>query len=267
MKTLRDEVRADIERVIREMYGDWVLKITMKLAHSPFGDENLYIHVYLDDDMPREKGGKLGRLLVNVSDLMGEELDGVFPTSAPCRRGAWSMSDRTIPEGLIATAWKLCARVDGKPPTQADLRRALSTAYYAQFHALSRLCADTIAGGEFDANRNDYAWDESYRGLIHGVVVEACRQIKGNRFPAKIREFAAVFEFLRQARESADYDSAIHLYEFEVIRQIKVAEAAIAGLDTVPVTEQRRFVARILINTKGAKETRKRTDEGKPAII
>ncbi len=104
------------------------------------------------------------------------------------------MSDRTIPEGLIATARKLCARVDGKPPTQADLRRALSTAYYAQFHALSRICADTLAGVEHDANRNNDACDESYRGLIHGIVVEACRNIKGNRFPAKIREFALVFK-------------------------------------------------------------------------
>ncbi len=88
MKTLRDEVRADIERVIREMYGDWVLKITMKLAHSPFGDENLYIHMYLDDDMPHEEARKLGRLLVNVSDVMGEELDGVFPYIRPMSEGS-----------------------------------------------------------------------------------------------------------------------------------------------------------------------------------
>ncbi len=88
MKTLRDEVRADIERVVREMFKDWVLKVTMKLARSPFGDECLYIHMYLDDNMPPEEGAKLGLLLKNVSDVMGEELDGVSPYIRPMTEGS-----------------------------------------------------------------------------------------------------------------------------------------------------------------------------------
>lgn len=39
-------------------------------------------------------------------------------------------------------------------PRQADLRRAISAAYYALFHALCRCCADTLAGATL-ADRRD----------------------------------------------------------------------------------------------------------------
>ncbi len=44
---------------------------------------------------------------------------------------------------LVDTARKLLG--DGAT-TRADLRRAISTAYYAAFHALAELCADEIVG-------------------------------------------------------------------------------------------------------------------------
>lgn len=52
-------------------------------------------------------------------------------------------------------------------PRQADLRRAVSTTYYALFHALSRCCADILAGST-PAHRRQRGWQLVYRSLEHG---------------------------------------------------------------------------------------------------
>ena len=49
------------------------------------------------------------------------------------------------------------------PPTQARLRRAVSTAYYAMFHCLAASAADLFIG----TVRNP-AWHRIYRALEHG---------------------------------------------------------------------------------------------------
>ncbi len=121
------------------------------------------------------------------------------------------MSDRTLAEGLLDVAEKLCARVDGREPTQAALRRGQSTAYYAHFHDMSRMSADTVAGGEHDEDHDEEAWDESYRGLNHGTAAEACGKIKGGPFPDEVRTYAEVFEQMREARNLADYDPTVQL--------------------------------------------------------
>jgi uncharacterized protein (UPF0332 family) len=46
---------------------------------------------------------------------------------------------------LIVTARKL-AKASPKKPRQADLKRAVSTAYYALFHALAKNAADQLVG-------------------------------------------------------------------------------------------------------------------------
>ena len=49
---------------------------------------------------------------------------------------------------LLDSAVKLaCSGGDGTPPTQADLRRAQSTAYYAVFHFVVEQCADLLHNG------------------------------------------------------------------------------------------------------------------------
>jgi hypothetical protein len=68
------------------------------------------------------------------------------------------------PEGeeLIATARKL-AKASPQKPRQADLKRAVSTAYYALFHALAKDAADMLVG--VGPSRPDKAWTQTYRAL------------------------------------------------------------------------------------------------------
>ena len=46
---------------------------------------------------------------------------------------------------MIATARKL-AKASPQKPRQADLKRAVSTAYYALFHAMAKDAADMLVG-------------------------------------------------------------------------------------------------------------------------
>jgi hypothetical protein len=75
---------------------------------------------------------------------------------------------------LIAQANRL-AKATGRKPLQVDLKRAVSAAYYAMFHAMAKECADTIAGT--GRHRSDKAWVQVYRALEHGVAKNACKQV------------------------------------------------------------------------------------------
>ncbi len=79
-------------------------------------------------------------------------------------------------DDLIATARRL-AKASARKPRQADLKRAISTAYYALFHAIARDAADLLVGTGKD--RPDKAWKQVYRALDHGPAKTACGQLRG----------------------------------------------------------------------------------------
>ena len=66
------------------------------------------------------------------------------------------------PQELIATCYKLVPLTALPPPSQADMRRAISTAYYALFHTLAASNAELIAG-QPQSNISSYAWERVYR--------------------------------------------------------------------------------------------------------
>ena len=90
---------------------------------------------------------------------------------------------------------------------QAELCRAVSTAYYAMFHALARRCADLIVGAT-PARRDQHAWRQTYRALEHGHTKNQCsnrRLMSG--LPSPIREFGEWFVEMQRHRHFADYDA------------------------------------------------------------
>lgn len=79
-------------------------------------------------------------------------------------------------DDLIALASRLASASPNKP-RQADLRCAVSTAYYALFHAMAKNVADNMAGAA-KRNRSEQAWAQAYRGLQHGDARTACEAIR-----------------------------------------------------------------------------------------
>lgn len=111
------------------------------------------------------------------------------------------------PLELIDTAEQML-ELNGGEPSEATLRRAISTAYYGSFHYLCRECADRLVGCKPN-QRDRPAWRQAYRALMHRVAAERCKKVNGSNelnFPATVRDFAALFESMQTLRERADYD-------------------------------------------------------------
>ena len=71
------------------------------------------------------------------------------------------------PDHLLDLADKI-ARVEVGNPRQASLKRAISTAYYALFHALSQMCVDRTVGSTFRSTRYWQIVTPIYRAMDHG---------------------------------------------------------------------------------------------------
>jgi hypothetical protein len=149
---------------------------------------------------------------------------------------------------LIATARDLCRRT-GRRPREAFMRRAVSTAYYAMFHALCRLCADTLIGG---THWRTEAWSRVYRGLSHtGAKKTLTSQKDLSDLPSEVASFGSVFAWLQQEREIADYDPAPFQRYFGATETlIEQADSAIAGLNHLDDDDRRRLAAMLLIRAR-----------------
>ena len=150
------------------------------------------------------------------------------------------------PHDLIEAARAL-AKSGGAPPTQARLRRAVSTAYYAMFHCLAASAADLFIG-----TVRSPAWHRAYRALEHGRARSACLQGQVMReFPAEIRDFAEAFVVLQKARQQADYAVDMDAHQkSDVLGYIAAAELAISRFEQADVDAKRGFAAHVLFRQR-----------------
>lgn len=158
------------------------------------------------------------------------------------------------PLDLIQTARELTSKQrkkrGGHRVREANLRRAVSTAYYALFHTLAQNCADTLIGG-LGADRHEAAWRQVYRLLEHGLAKDACRNTKLiARFPQGIQHFATHFVLLQEKRHAADYDPSAVFLKSDVIEAIDASEAVISSFNEVALKDRRAFAAHVLFKTR-----------------
>ena len=107
-------------------------------------------------------------------------------------------------------------------PTSEHIRRAISCAYYAEFHALAATNADILIGTPRDTI-SSAAWTRVYRGLDHGI---AQRELQRHRqeFSRATQEFTDTFGGLQKLRHSADYDPNVTFTGFQAAVWLGVAE-------------------------------------------
>lgn len=135
-------------------------------------------------------------------------------------------------------------------PRQAELRRAISAAYYALFHALCHCCADALAGATA-ASRSRPGWLLVYRSLEHTTA----RSRLSNRsemtaFPPEIRYFGARFADLQRQRHWADYNPALAFSRRQVILFIGRAEQALDGLEQCAPADRRELSLYVLFRPR-----------------
>ena len=149
------------------------------------------------------------------------------------------------PRDLIATARGLTA-ISRRRPSQANLRRAVSTAYYAMFHCLAGAAADLLIG-----RRRSPAWHRVYRALEHGRAKTACRHQQAMQgFPPEIRDFANTFAALQDARHQADYALDVRYDKSDVLVAIERAETVIARFEQADIQHRRGFAAHVLFRRR-----------------
>ncbi len=150
---------------------------------------------------------------------------------------------------LLETARRLLRpRNQRGRPRQADLRRAVSTAYYAVFHALCRLCADVVIGRRPKCRR---AWQQVYRAVQHGLVKQQCSKgrVRQAGFPPEINAFCAMFLHLQERRHEADYDPLASFTLNDAQALVHLAEQAVSLLRdrNIDSRHKRALVAWVLL--------------------
>lgn len=137
-------------------------------------------------------------------------------------------------------------------PRQAELRRAVSMAYYAMFHALARCAADMLVGAT-PSRRSQAAWRQAYRALEHGHARNQCNNATMmSEFPDGIQRFGELFISNQMLRHNADYDPYATYSRFAVLQVIDGIERVIPEFDAVPAIDRRAFAVYALFRTRSA---------------
>ena len=150
---------------------------------------------------------------------------------------------------LIATS-RLLINAPGPTgqPLEESLRRAVSTAYYAMFHALSASNADSLLGSPRNPEMQQ-AWNRTYRGMDHRAARRNLTQNVSSLTQAS-RQFIRIFALLQDARHRADYDPDENVTPQYATGWIDAAEEAIEGFLGVPADERKAVAVRALIRER-----------------
>lgn len=150
---------------------------------------------------------------------------------------------------MIVTARRL-AMAGRTKPRQSDLKRSISTAYYALFHAIAKEAADLLVGG--GSVRANKAWNHVYRGLEHGLAKNACKEVPKLGFPVGIVSCASEFIELQEVRHSADYDLHAGFTRAEALQWAARAETATGNLRAALRRDRKAFAVQLLLKKRSS---------------
>jgi hypothetical protein len=149
-----------------------------------------------------------------------------------------------IPEELLRLAGILASADSGRP-AWVSRNRAVSTAYYALFHALAAFCARELVG----AWRPWLPFRHVYRSLEHGParrILDIARRDKACDAETKI--VADTFIELQELRHGADYDPGFRISKRELETLLSQVGDAIQRLEQLP--ERKLLAARLIGRTR-----------------
>ena len=145
------------------------------------------------------------------------------------------------------------AKQGPKHPKQANLRRAVSAAYYALFHLLAEAAARQFAA---QCGRSDgVTVSRITRSFAHAEMKKVSDKFVNSELPTALQPstideyqvpndlilVAVAFGALYQARQDADYDTGKPLTRPEALKQIEKAKQAFAAWERVKVTDDARM--------------------------
>src|ERR1700729_19716 len=154
------------------------------------------------------------------------------------------------PLQLLALAREMIEGMGAGAPRQVVLRRAVSTAYYAVFHALLWKIAATFVPQHLWKSRILF-----FRSLDHSRTKERCKRIGRHPLPdaekeffehdgfcEELRAFANTFVLLQELRHKADYDPGMKFSKSEAQEAVARAERAVSLLDDGDANQTNQFL-------------------------
>ena len=163
------------------------------------------------------------------------------------------------PEHLFEQADGLVATQVGRP-RQADVRRAISAAYYGVFHAIITQGVNLFVGA---TNQNSKNYGLAYRSVDHAWLRELCREVQkqtlpnrfrpyepNNGFGPNIQAFAIALVDLQEKRHVADYDITATMRQSDAVLAVKTARAALRRFSKASKTRRNAFLGLLLFRPR-----------------
>ena len=130
-------------------------------------------------------------------------------------------------------------------PLQVNLRRAISSAYYAVFHLLIAESVDLLVPAEPPglAGRVSRSFTHNEMNRVCGIfarqqLTDELRELLPNGISAGLNTVARIFCQLQQERHSADYDINFTTLRSLTLTRINEAEEAFTAWKSIRETEE-----------------------------
>jgi hypothetical protein len=157
------------------------------------------------------------------------------------------------PDHLLDQADRLIAPPGRGAPRQADLRRAISSAYYALFHAVLTEAADDLIGR---THRMTPRYALAYRSIAHSSIRRLSEDILKPSLPAKYADYvprggfgqdliavATALIDLQERRHLADYDPLFRVRASDAVLAVATSRSALARFRGANRAGRRIFLA------------------------
>ena len=135
-------------------------------------------------------------------------------------------------DDLLSLARHLVDRNPGAA-IEADLRRAVSTAYYSLFHLLVHEATARIVALPDLRPRVIRAFEHRDMKRVCQEYINTTVDPVGQPIPPGVKLIAQAFVELQQARQEADYNTAVSYTHTEADTQVQLAEVAFAEWTTM----------------------------------
>jgi hypothetical protein len=164
------------------------------------------------------------------------------------------------PDHLLEQADQLIATPGPGAPKQADLRRAISTAYYALFHAIATATADDFAG---KTNQQTARYGLVYRSVGHRALRDLSDDVQKQNLPARYSALeppggfgtdmiavATALSDLQEKRHSADYDPLFRVRASDATLAIVTARTALRRFRSANAQKPKAFISLIVFKPR-----------------
>ncbi|MBX9843678.1 MAG: hypothetical protein K2Z80_17905 [Xanthobacteraceae bacterium] len=164
------------------------------------------------------------------------------------------------PEHLLEQADRLIQPAVGGAPRQADLRRAISSAYYAIFHAVVTEAADDFAG---KTQRHTPRYALLYRSIDHRTLRNLSEDVAKSNLPTRYGKYEPAGGFgpdmkalatavvdLQERRHAADYDPLFRVQMSDAILAVATARTALTRFRSANRARRKAFLSLLVFTPR-----------------